>query len=217
MQTVETKSTGKYYQYALILSLVTIFYNLAEGLASTYLGLEDDTLALFGFGADSFIEVISGVGIAHMVLRIRKHPDSSRDAFEIRALQITGVAFYLLVAGLSVSVAINLWTGKQPETTFWGVVISAVSILTMWLLIRAKVRVGTVLDSKPIIADANCTRACLYMSVVLLASSLLYELTHIAYLDAIGTIGIIYFCIKEGRECFQKAKGIKTCCDSDCC
>jgi len=55
------------YSVALGLSVFTMVYNVVEGLVSTWLGLRDETLALFGFGIDSFIEVISGVGIAVMV------------------------------------------------------------------------------------------------------------------------------------------------------
>lgn len=67
---------SKLLHIALALSLITIFYNMAEGTVSVYFGLDDETLALFGFGTDSFVEVISGLGIAHMVMRIktlRKH------------------------------------------------------------------------------------------------------------------------------------------------
>ena len=45
------------------------------------------------------------------------------------------------------------------------------------------------------------------MSLVLLISSLVYELTGFAYADVIGAAGLIYFSISEGREAFEKAKG----------
>jgi len=35
--------------FAFTLSLITIFYNLAEGLISVYFGATDETLALLGF------------------------------------------------------------------------------------------------------------------------------------------------------------------------
>ena len=80
------------YKIAFGLAVFTIVYNIAEGLISTYLGFEDESLALFGFGSDSFIEVISGLGIAHMILRIQNNPNSKRDDFERTALRITGIA-----------------------------------------------------------------------------------------------------------------------------
>ena len=51
------------YKTAILLSQITVFYNLLEGLVSVFLGLEDETLSLLGFGIDSFVEVISGIGI----------------------------------------------------------------------------------------------------------------------------------------------------------
>lgn len=204
----------KLYDTALGLALFTIFYNLAEGLLSTYLGLEDESLALFGFGADSFIEVISGLGIAHMVIRIRRRPESSRDPFERRALQITGFAFYALVVTLVATSLYHIWIGHKPVTTVFGVVISMVSIGVMWGLVAWKRSVGRMLDSQPILADANCTLVCVYMSVILLVSSGIYELTGIGYADSIGTLGLAYFAFKEGKECFEKANSEKYCaCD----
>ena len=152
---------NKLYKTAFGLAVFTIVYNIAEGLISTYLGFEDESLALFGFGSDSFIEVISGLGIAHMI---------------------------------------------------WGVIISIISILVMWFLVLWKRNVGNQLNSAPILADANCTMVCVYMSIILLISSGMYELFGIPYIDSIGTLGLSYFAFKEGRECFEKAKSDKNCC-----
>lgn len=70
-------------------------------------------------------------------------------------------------------------------------------------------------NSEPIIADANCTKVCVYMSLVLLASSLIYEFTGFAYADIIGAAGLIYFSVSEGKEAFEKAKG-KACFCGNC-
>lgn len=208
------KTETKHYNTAFGLALFTIFYNIAEGLISTYLGFEDESLALFGFGSDSFIEVISGLGIAHMILRIKKNPDSKRDNFESTALKITGFAFYLLTFGLVLTSMYNIWTGHRPVETFWGVVISVISIVVMWILVLWKRKVGRQLKSEPILADANCTLVCIYMSIILLLSSGIYELFGIPYVDSIGTLGLAYFAFKEGKECFEKANSEAYCaCD----
>lgn len=211
METLSKLQHKSLYKVAFGLAIFTILYNLAEGLISTFLGFEDESLALFGFGTDSFIEVISGLGIAHMILRIQNNPSIGRDGFERKALRITGTAFYLLVIGLTITSVYHLWTGHQPETTLWGVVISSVSILIMWVLVFWKKKVGRLLASEPILADANCTLVCVYMSVILLVSSGVYELFTIPYIDSFGTLGLAYFAFKEGRECFEKANSDKYC------
>lgn len=206
--------TASLYRFAFILALITIAYNIVEGLFSTYFGFEDESLALFGFGMDSFIEVISGIGIAHMVLRIKKYPNGDRDAFEKTALRITGSAFYILVIGLVLSSIYNIWMGHQPLTTAWGVFISSISIITMWILVYYKRKVGRELNSAPLLADANCTLVCIYMSIILLISSGLYELFGLMYVDSLGSLGLAYYAFKEGRECFFKAKSNVHCsCD----
>jgi len=210
------KKKESLYRWAYTLAMITIFYNILEGLVSIYFGVEDETLALFGFGLDSFVEVISGVGIWHMIKRIRRNYDANPDYFERQALKITGTAFYILSIGITGTALTNIYQGHKPETTFWGIVISLISIVTMWLLIHYKMKVGKQLDSQAIVADAHCTRACLYLSIVLLLSSGGYELTGIGGFDSIGAIFIAGLSLKEGRESFQKAKGLSCSCQDNC-
>jgi len=203
----------KLYKTAYLLSIFTIAYNVLEGIISMLLGYQDETLTLFGFGVDSFIEVMSGIGIAVMITRIRLNPKSSKGGFEISALKITGTAFYLLAAGLLAGIVISVVTNHKPETTLWGVVIAVISVAVMLWLMNAKKRTGRLLGSDAIVADANCTKVCIYMSLVLLVSSGIYELTGFAYADAIGSAGLIYFSVSEGKEAFEKAKGKACGCD----
>ncbi len=206
----------KLYKRAYWLSLFTIFYNIVEGLVSMFFGYEDETLSLFGFGADSFIEVMSGMGIAYLILRIKKNPGSQKSPFEKTALKVTGASFYILSAGILSGIILNLINHHKPETTLWGIIISLVSIAVMLWLVSAKRSVGRKLNSEPIIADANCTKICIYMSFVLLASSLVYEFTGFEYADLIGAAGLIYFSLAEGKESFEKAKGKECCCGEKC-
>jgi divalent metal cation (Fe/Co/Zn/Cd) transporter len=208
----ESSTSTKLYQFALYLSVFTIVYNIAEGLISTWIGYTDESLTLFGFGVDSFIETISGFGIAAMVLRIKANPLSSKSQFEIAALKITGWSFYALSGGLFISSILSFISGRQPESTFWGVIISLVSIAAMLVLIHYKKKIGSALNSKAIIADANCNVVCVYMSVTLLASSFLYESFALPYVDAAGALGLVYFSVKEGKECFEKAESLNDSC-----
>ena len=209
MTTLTEPATNRYWTYALWLALFTILYNLLEGLISIFFGINAEALTLFGFGVDSFIEVMSGIGILAMVLRIRGNSQTPRSQFEKTALRITGASFYLLAAGLGATAIYNLFSGHQPETTLPGLIISIISIAVMWALVMAKRKVGHTLKSAPILADANCTMVCVYMSLVLLASSFIYELTGFGFVDSIGALGLIYFSYNEGKESFEKAAGME--------
>jgi len=192
---------------ASLLAQITIFYNMIEGMVSVFFGVADETLSLFGFGIDSFVEVLSGIGIWNMVRRMRQNPEADAGPFEKRALRITGTAFYILAAGLVITAGINLYQGHRPETTFWGIVIATVSIFTMWALIYFKVKVGRQLNSDAILEDANCTKACLYLSFTLLFASIGFELTGIGGIDSIVAILLAVFSFREGRESFEKSRG----------
>ena len=214
----DSKSFKGLVSFALLLSVITILYNIAEGLISIFFGLNDETLALFGFGLDSFVEVISGIGILHMIIRMKRNPISERDRFERTALKITGLSFYLLCAGLILASVLLIINDVKPDTTIVGIVISLISILTMYALLHYKLKVGRALNSDAIIADANCTKTCFYLSFILLASSLSYEVFKIGYLDIAGSLGIAYFALKEGKESIEKSNSAKlSCsCQDDC-
>lgn len=201
---------------ALWLSIITIFYNIAEGIFSVFFGVSDDTLALLGFGVDSFVEVISGIGILHMVIRMQHSNAESYDKFERQALKVTGTAFYLLTAGLIIGSVINIIKGVKPETTIAGIIISSISLATMYFLMKYKLNIGHKLNSSAIISDANCTKTCFYLSFILLASSLLYHFLGIAWFDIIGSLGIAWFAFTEGKEAFEKSKAEKMGCTCGC-
>jgi divalent metal cation (Fe/Co/Zn/Cd) transporter len=208
---------AKWLQVALWLSIFTIVYNIIEGLVSVYFGNTDNTLVLLGFGVDSFVEVVSGIGILHMVLRMKRTEIKDFDAFERLALRITGGAFILLAVGLVSGSLLNIVNKSKPETTVAGIIIASVSIVTMYFLMHYKLKAGKALNSEAIIADAHCTKTCLYLSFILLVSSLLYAFFKISYIDVAGSIAIAWYALIEGRESLEKAKKNQLSCSCEDC
>ena len=47
--------------------------------------------------------------------------------------------------------------------------------------------------------------------MVVMASSLIYRITGIGFVDSLGALGLTYFAVTEGREAFEKAEGADTC------
>lgn len=209
-------SVRRLYSTANTLAVTTIVYNVIEGVVSIWLGAADETLSLFGFGVDSFVEVISGTGIWHMVRRIQANGVETRDAFERQALRITGGAFYILTVGLVLSAGLSLYQQHHPSSTFWGIVVSLVSISFMGVLIHYKTKVGYALRSSAILADAACSKACLYLSLVLLVASAGYELTGLGIFDPAGALLIAFFSYREGKEAFEKSRNVSCGCHGEC-
>ncbi len=201
------------YKRALAFASFIVFYNIIEGLISISVGYMDKSLTLFGFGVDSFIEVASNLGVIYMIKRVEQHSKSSRTPFENTALRITGYSFYLLSFGLAIGIVENIINKGRSENTLWGVVISVLSIGVMYYIATSQIKTGKALGSAAIVADAKCTMVCVYMSIVLLVSSAIYQFTGFGYADAIGAAGLIYFSVREGRDALEKARG-KACCES---
>ena len=51
---------SKLHKRALLLSYFTVGYNILEGIVSIVAGMMAGSIALIGFGLDSFIESLSG-------------------------------------------------------------------------------------------------------------------------------------------------------------
>ena len=162
--------TNKLYSKALLIAQFVVIYNIIEGIISMFLGYENESLTLFGFGVDSFIEVASNLGVVFMIRRIQQNPNSDKSTFEVKALKITGWGFYLLSISLLIGIIINICKKHLPENTIFGVIISIISIIVMAYVSYNQLAIGKKLNSEPIIADAKCTIICIYMSIVLLLS-----------------------------------------------
>jgi hypothetical protein len=87
---------------------------------------------------------------------------------------------------------------------------SGYRVLNNVVLNQVLVSFGNPEKTQKVIADANCTKTCLYLSFVLLLASAGYAATGIGGLDSLGAVAIFVFAFREGREAFGKAR-VKNC------
>lgn len=159
---------------AIMLSWFTVAYNLVEGVVAILFGVGSDSIALAGFGADSFIEVFS----ATLVLWRFRSEEGAASALsterERKATLGIGALFVLLAVLTAAGAVFQLREGRHPDTTLPGFIISAVSLSFMFFLWRAKTHVARALDSSTVLKDAECSLACIKLSVILFAGSLIF-------------------------------------------
>jgi divalent metal cation (Fe/Co/Zn/Cd) transporter len=142
------------------LTWTTLGYNSLEGLLSVGAGLLAGSVALIGFGVDSFIEVTASVAA---IWRLRVDADADRRAFaERRALRIIALCFLALAAYIAVDATRSLIVRSAPAESLVGILIAAVSLVVMPLLARAKRDVATAIASRAIRAEARQTDICMY-------------------------------------------------------
>jgi cation diffusion facilitator family transporter len=186
---------------ALILSYFTVGYNIIEGIVSIIAGiLASGSIALIGFGLDSFIESLSG-GI--MIWRFRKHgkvSEEEEEKAEKRAIKLVALTFFILGAYVLYESVKKLWLREIPEPSLFGIIIAIVSIIVMPFLFYAKYETGKNLNSKSLIADSKETLACTFLSIILLIGLGLNYIFKLWQADPIAGFVIVIFLLKEGYE-----------------
>ncbi len=192
---------------ALVLAWVTIVYNVIEGAVAIAFGVSDDSVALFGFGADSLIEVASA---SIVMWRFRGEAGRGPEinaARERRATTAIGGLFVVLAVVMAGSSTAQLIAQAHPATTVPGLVISALSLSLMLFLWRAKLKAGQALESPTVLGDAGCTLACFKLSAVLFAGSLIFVVApSLWWVDSVAAIVLGALIAREGVETIREAR-----------
>jgi divalent metal cation (Fe/Co/Zn/Cd) transporter len=198
----ENVQRGLYLEYA------TIFYNSLEGILSIAFGLLAGSIALVGFGADSIIEVTSGLTL---VWRLRMDADiARRERADKLSLNIVGICFLALAAYVALDSITSLLRREAPEESIPGIVLAALSLAIMPLLARYKRRIAARIDSTALTADAKQTELCAYLSAILLGGLLLNATFGWWWADPVAALVMVPIIAKEGVDAVRG----RTCCAS---
>lgn len=199
LQTIEDERKAL-HRKALWLSIFSVAYNLVEGVVSIVAGLLAGSIALTGFGLDSFVESLSG-GV--MVWRFEKHgkiSEEEEEKAEAKAAKLVGYTFFVLAAYVLFESLKKLIYREIPEPSLLGIIIAVVSLIVMPVLFYMKLRVGRSLGSRGLVADSKQTLACVYLSVALLIGLGLNYLFGIWWADPLAGLVIVGFLVREGYE-----------------
>jgi divalent metal cation (Fe/Co/Zn/Cd) transporter len=201
----------KLQQRALLLSYLTVGYNILEGAVSIFAGYLAGSIALVGFGLDSFVESLSG-GV--MIWRFRPHPGRTpeeEERLEKKAVKLVGSTFFILAAYVLYESVEKLWLQEAPDPSLLGIVIAAVSLILMPALFFYKYSLGKSLGSLSLMADSKQTLACAMLSLALLIGLGLNYLYGIWQADPVIGLLIVGVLVREGYEALKELK-LCTCC-----
>jgi divalent metal cation (Fe/Co/Zn/Cd) transporter len=196
---------------ALRLEYLTVGWNLVEGAIAVTAAVLAGSVALLGFGIDSFVESAAGLILIWRLTAERRHRLSGArlEAVEHRARRLVAASLFLLAAYVAFDAAQTLWAGERPAFSPAGVALTAVSLAVMWWLARAKRRVAAELGSRAMHADAFQTTACWWLSLATLGGVGLNGLFGWWWADPLAAFVIAALVVKEGREAWAG--------ESECC
>jgi divalent metal cation (Fe/Co/Zn/Cd) transporter len=143
---------------AVRLAWFTVCWNVIEGIVAVAASLVSGSRALLGFGLDSGVESLSASVVLWRLHAERRDPERAEEV-EQRALRPIGIAFLVLAAYVAVEPARSLIVGEEPDASVVGIVLTAVSIVLMQWLARAKRRVGVALGSQAVEAESAAPSA----------------------------------------------------------
>lgn len=182
---------------ALWLAAGSLVWHLAEGVLSIAFGIAAESVALIGFGADSFIETAAGVIVVWRMTGRRVH-DAHRERAELLASRAIGVTFMALAAYVTVHATWALVTGERPEASIGGIVLAAATLATMPPLAIAKQRVGRALDSCAATSEGAQNMICAYLSAGLLVGLGANAVLGWWWADPIVALAIAAVAVREG-------------------
>lgn len=186
------------------LELVTVGWNVVEGLVSVAAAAAAGSVALLGFGLDSFVETSSGLVLIWRLRAERRARDPEEvERLDQRAHRLVGLSLFALAAWVAFDAIRTLVTRERPESSVAGIAITSLSLVVMPWLARAKRRVAAALKSRALEADSFQTTACWWLSLVTLAGIGLNAALGWWWADPVAALAMTWFLVSEGREAWR--------------
>jgi divalent metal cation (Fe/Co/Zn/Cd) transporter len=186
-----------------LFEVASVGWNIVEGVVAIAAGVPASSVALIGFGIDSFVETASAAVVGwRLRAELAGDPDDERvERLERSAGRIAGA----LLLGLAVYIVIDagrrlLGFGAEARGSLVGIALTAVSSVVMPLLGVAKLRTARALSSGAMRADAYETMACAWLSLTTLAGLALNAALGWWWADPLAALAIVPLVIREGLE-----------------
>ena len=191
-------------QRALRLEYLTVGWNILEGIVAVAAALGAGSIALLGFGIDSFVECASGGILIWRLLAERKSEDARAvERLDRRAHKLVGLSLFGLALYIFADAVLSLLHGERPRPSRVGIAITSISIGVMLWLARAKRRAAVALGSRALEADSFQTTACWWLSVITLSGVGFNAAFGWWWADPAAAIGMSYFLVREGLEAWR--------------
>jgi divalent metal cation (Fe/Co/Zn/Cd) transporter len=196
-------------QQAFRLEYLTLAWMTIEAAVAIGFGVAADSLTLTAFGIDSLIELASATILVWRLTVELRHGQTFAENAERTASRIGGVLLFALAAYVVASAGWKFWTQQGAEFSLSGLIISVFAIPVMYFLARRKLPLADALGSRALRADAVESITCGWLAFVVVGALVAQLLVGAWWVDALASLGIVWFVIREGREAWEG----EDCCD----
>ncbi len=196
---------------ALLFEWITIAWMVIEAVVAIGSGIAAHSITLTAFGLDSVIELISALVLIWRLGAELKHGREFSETAERRASKIGGGLLFALAAYVAFSVAWSIGHGHGQEFSMPGLAVAVAAIPIMYFLAKRKISLAERIGSRALRADAVESITCGWLSCAVVVGLTAQYLLGAWWIDAVTSLGIVWFVVKEGREAWQG----QACCD-DC-
>jgi divalent metal cation (Fe/Co/Zn/Cd) transporter len=187
------------------LQTVTIAWMTVEAAVSLFVAWRASSPALFAFGGDSAIELLSA-----MVVLWRFRAGAAHEHAERRAARVAGLLLFTLATFVAVTSGASLLGYSEPKPTLLGIaILLAAAIIMLWLA-KEKRRLSGATGSAALRADAAQSALCAYLSLIALAGLAINAIWHVEWADPMAALLVLPLIVWEGQEAMRG----KTC---ECC
>ena len=185
------------------LEWLTLAWMVVEAAVAIGAGIAARSLLLLAFGIDSVIELASaGLLLWRLSVELGRGRAFSETA-ERAASRVGGALLIALALYVVAGAAFSLWRHQGAEFSVPGLALTVTAIPIMYVLARRKLRIAGQLGSRALRADAVESIACGWLSLVVVVGLMAEFAFGAWWTDAVASLAIIYFLIKEGREAWE--------------
>lgn len=178
------------------LEWLTLGWNVVGVVVLAFLAVTASSVALAGFGLDSFIEI----GASAVVLW---ELSGTGEVRQRRALRLIGVAFILLAVYLLVQSVLALLTGHHASPGVGGIVWTAVTAVVMFTLAASKGRTGRALGNRVLVTEGRVTFIDGLLAVAVLVGITLDLVLGWWWADPVAGLVIVYYAAREAIHIFR--------------
>jgi len=176
------------------LQAFTILWMTLEAAISLGSAWNSHSPALFAFGGDSLVELLSA---AVVFWRFRFALN------EARAARVAGALLFVLAGLVLLTSALNLVGYREAQQTFVGVgILLAAAVVMPWLGSRKR-HLAAVTASSALKADAAESALCGYMAWIALAGLVVNAIWHKPWADPVAALALIPLILREGWQAMR--------------